>query len=48
MLVVPPSCPVHCMQLQVVAHQSNQYALKTGADNVLLIEQRDVYFEDFP
>jgi hypothetical protein len=48
MLVVPPSGPVHCMPLPVVAHQRNRYALKTGADGVRRIEQRDVYFEDFP
>ena len=47
MLVVPPSGPVHCMPLPVVAHQRNRYRAHARADGVRRIAQQHVYFEDF-
>ena len=46
MLVVPPSGPVHCMPLPVVAHQRNKYhvVLRDGRRH---LRQRNVYVEDF-
>jgi hypothetical protein len=46
MLVVPPSGPVHCMPLPVVAHQRNKYYVVL-VDGHLHLKQKNVYMEDF-
>lgn len=46
MLVCPPSGPVHCMPLPIVAHQRNRYSVTERA-GVKYIQQHGVGMQDF-
>ena len=46
MLVCPPSGPVHCMPLPIVAHQRNRYSITTH-HGIKYVKQHGVGMQDF-